>query len=69
MEHCQECASTKEVRDMLCFRCRVKTVTLHTERLAQMREAGTTYREMEKEIIDGAREDGRDIQRVGKSWT
>lgn len=54
---------------MLCFRCRVKTVTLHTERLAQMREAGTTYREMEKEIIDGAREDGRDIQKVGKSWT
>lgn len=69
MNGCVQCGSEKEVRDGYCFRCRIQSVTLHTERLRHAREADVTHRQLEREIVEGAREDGRDIQRVGKVWT
>lgn len=46
-----------------CFGCHVLSVDLLTANLIRDREQHTTQREIERDIINAAKEDGRDLAR------
>jgi hypothetical protein len=51
----------------VCFRCHAKGVSFGFQQGQQMFH-DTTIREQEREIIDSAKREGRDIEYVGNRW-
>ena len=70
--NCEECGRlfTFDVipkRGAVCFRCHVKGVSFGFQQGQQMFH-DKTIKEQEREIIDSAKREGRDIEYVGNRW-
>lgn len=70
--NCEECGRlfTFDVipkRGAVCFRCHVKGVSFGFQQGQEMFH-DKTIKEQEREIIDSAKREGRDIEYVGNRW-
>ena len=54
-------------RGAICFRCHVKGISFGFQQGQQMFH-DKTIKEQEREIIDSAKRDGREIEYVGSRW-
>lgn len=70
MGACADCGNERDLKQGVCFRCRMMTVGFASMTvLKKERESGTCQAEIKKEIFDAAKADGRDVQKKDVSYT
>lgn len=65
MSTCDWCGRARQLRDGLCFGCRVKSISFGFQGgKAGWNRDDSTFQAQAREIEDGARETGQDIARI-----